>query len=329
MSNRISIKDALKKNQEKVIFGGLVLLVIGGVYFYFNEGEVNSDNNEFTTSSQSEVDRYNQKTTKVNSLYQREKTPEVSQGLESIYATDPYEEEVKPIDTIPDANIVNVDLDKINQENEEKRIAQLLEESKRREELLKEQLRNSSAGSGGGSNVANVNTPVTKAKPKKDYKAVFNKKQINSESATALNNSEVYSGAISGEQKLKTGQNITLVTNEIFTTANGIKIPKYTYIVGKVIFSEYRADIVVTSVKIGNKIHSVNIEVYGSDGAKGVPINVDRIMQKGKTDAIDDALSSDVRTSTAGRIVSDVISSKSKEQEVTFVNNQIIYFKVK
>ncbi|MDM1398866.1 conjugative transposon protein TraM [Myroides odoratimimus] len=345
--SKISIKDVFKKHQEKFIFGGLVIAVIGGYFIYLTMSSDEDKVQDFKTVS--EADAYNQKTSKVDMLYQKEKPPQTSNSLEYIFDTPKQEEQQQPsinadLDKELDKEIVSLDINQINRENAESdRLHRELEESKRREQALQEQLRQNrvytSSGGGGGSRANSTNSnskPVTQTtpavvsspSPQIDYKAIFRKQEINqSESISKIDLGTAYTGSISGEQKLKSGQNITLITKQEFT-AGGITIPKFTYITAKVVFTDYRADMIVTTIKVGNKIHPVRMEVYGSDGVKGIPLEIDKILQKGKEDIIDEATRGNAVEKTA-KVVSNIVSNKAKEQEVTFVNNQTVYFIIK
>lgn len=240
--------------------------------------------------------------------------------------------------------MVSLDINQINKENAESdRLHRELEEAKRRELALQEQVRQNRTYTGGGggrtsSNSSSNSSPrtvtqttpavVSAPSPQVDYKAIFRKQEINqSEGGSKIDLGTAYTGSISGEQKLKSGQNITLITKQEFT-ASGMTIPKFTYITAKVVFTDYRADMIVTTIKVGNKIHPVRMEVYGSDGVKGIPLEIDKILQKGKEDLIDETTRGNAVEKTA-KIVSNIVSNKAKEQEVTFVNNQTVYFIIK
>lgn len=73
----------------------MVIAVIGGYFIYLTMSSDEEKVQDFKTVS--EADAYNQKTSKVDMLYQKEKTPQTSNNLEYIFDAQKQEETQQPL----------------------------------------------------------------------------------------------------------------------------------------------------------------------------------------------------------------------------------------
>lgn len=129
---------------------------------------------------------------------------------------------------------------------------------------------------------------------------------------------------IRGTQSKKANEELVLKTTQDMFVA-GLTVPKNTYLYGRLQFSNNRALANVSSVNVKGKIQAVNIELYGLDGNKGIPIQ-NATMDKAGDVLIGEAENVINKAGTAGRIVTAVGNTfkSGKEKEVTFIDNQAV-----
>lgn len=136
-----------------------------------------------------------------------------------------------------------------------------------------------------------------------------------------------YIAVIHKNQSLTNGQMLTMRTKE--DIKSGLyTIPKNTLISGKVQFNKNRANLKIKSIRVGRRIFPVILEVYGSDGAKGLPIDVNDLIEEAGDEAANELLES-MSSATKGitGVVSTVTKSfkSNKEKSVNFLDNQTVY----
>lgn len=131
---------------------------------------------------------------------------------------------------------------------------------------------------------------------------------------------------IDGDQVIKNGGIIKLKVMEDSFISNTF-VPKYSIIYGRCSFGDGRVQIRVSSINVNNKIVQCNLEGYGTDGIQGLAVNIDAISGATKTaqEELDKTLN--LNRSAVGRILSSLLSSKSKQDvKIKILNNQNLIF---
>lgn len=142
--------------------------------------------------------------------------------------------------------------------------------------------------------------------------------------ATIKKSAMSITAVIRGTQSKKASEELVLkTTQDMFV--GGIMIPKNTYLYARLQFSNNRALAQVSSVNVKGKIQPVNIELYGLDGNKGIPIQ-NATMDKAGDVLINEAENVMNKAGTAGRIVTAVGNTfkSGNTRAVTFVDNQAV-----
>lgn len=138
----------------------------------------------------------------------------------------------------------------------------------------------------------------------------------------ASNLPKSFSASIRGTQTLRSGQLLTLVTNAEFVI-NNVTIPKNTNLYGAVSFSNNKAEVSITSINLNGQVIPSNLIVYSANGTKGIDIDIDANISKGRNSAVSQGASE--ISGNYGRavgIVTEVIKGKAQEVKVTFTDNQ-------
>lgn len=131
-----------------------------------------------------------------------------------------------------------------------------------------------------------------------------------------------FSASIRGTQTLKSGQLLTLITNKE-VTVSGVTIPKNTYLYGTVTFSTNKANCLIKSINVNNQIVPTNMVVYSANGTKGIDIDVDANVDRGRNSAVSRG-AGEISGKYGGAvdIVTDVLKGKAQEVKITFTDNQ-------
>lgn len=118
-----------------------------------------------------------------------------------------------------------------------------------------------------------------------------------------------------------------------------VTIPENTLLAGYTQISENRLTININSVRLGNGVFALPLEVYGSDGIAGIPLDYDEV---GKITNSESSSSMLQEASTAmsayggtiGRVVGSVVSGvgnqvrSAKSTEVKLIDNQTVILKI-
>lgn len=146
----------------------------------------------------------------------------------------------------------------------------------------------------------------------------------NYSSSNNNNRGKSINAVIRGTQVKTSNEELVLKTTEDMYI-NGITIPKNTYLYARLQFSNNRALASVSSVNVKGNIVPVNIELYGLDGNKGIPI----LNAKGEstTEVINQEMQNQVnRAGSAGRVINAIGNSlkSNKQMTITFIDNQSV-----
>jgi hypothetical protein len=133
-----------------------------------------------------------------------------------------------------------------------------------------------------------------------------------------------FQASTKGVQVLKTGQTIRFIVEET-VNFDGITIPKNTSIFGVVRFSGYRANVDISSININGNIYPLDVDVYSTDGMKGIPITLDTDVSKAAEEGHDEAISeSSGIFGKAGKVAEKALTKRNKELAIKFLDNQRI-----
>lgn len=150
--------------------------------------------------------------------------------------------------------------------------------------------------------------------------------------------SAMFRAVIHGTQIVRSGQTALFRTKEPICYSN-ITIPENTLLAGYANISENRLTISINSVRLGHGVFALPLEVYGSDGIAGIPLDYDEM---GKITNSESSSSMLQEASTAmsayggtiGRVVGSVVSGVGnqvrsvKSTEVKLIDNQTVILKI-
>lgn len=159
-----------------------------------------------------------------------------------------------------------------------------------------------------------------------------------SQSSAAVSSGEMFRAVIHGTQTIKAGQTALFRTKEEIHYGNMV-VPANTLLTGWTSISENRLTITISSVRLGHEVYALPLEVYGSDGMKGLPLNYDAAGKIANTQASATAtqeISSAASRygGTIGRVAGTLISGVGsqvrsiKNVEVKLIDNQSVILKI-
>lgn len=148
----------------------------------------------------------------------------------------------------------------------------------------------------------------------------------------------MFRAVIHGTQIVRSGQTALFRTKEPICYGS-ITIPENTLLAGYANISESRLTISINSVRLGHGVFALPLEVYGSDGIAGIPLDYDEV---GKITNSESSSSMLQEASTAmsayggtiGRVVGSVVSGvgnqvrSAKSAEVKLIDNQTVILKI-
>lgn len=148
----------------------------------------------------------------------------------------------------------------------------------------------------------------------------------------------MFQAVIHGTQIVRSGQTALFRTKEPICYGS-ITIPENTLLAGYANISESRLTISINSVRLGHGVFALPLEVYGSDGIAGIPLDYDEV---GKITNSESSSSMLQEASTAissyggtiGRVVGSVVSGvgnqvrSAKSAEVKLIDNQTVILKI-
>ena len=148
----------------------------------------------------------------------------------------------------------------------------------------------------------------------------------------------MFRAVIHGTQIVRSGQTALFRTKEPIRYG-AVTIPENTLLAGYTQISENRLTININSVRLGNGVFALPLEVYGSDGIAGIPLDYDEV---GKITNSESSSSMLQEASTAmsayggtiGRVVGSVVSGvgnqvrSAKSTEVKLIDNQTVILKI-
>lgn len=172
-------------------------------------------------------------------------------------------------------------------------------------------------------------------------KAMLQDWGMNKSNNAAVENTDQLSmcrAVIHGTQVVRVGQTALFRTKEQIRY-QGLTIPANTLLSGLVSASRDRLSIRINSVRLNNEVFSLPLEVYGSDGIAGIPLNYNQAGQiadqQVSSTAIQETSAAVSRYGgTIGRVAGAVMSGvgnqvkSAKSQEVTLIDNQSILLKI-
>lgn len=148
----------------------------------------------------------------------------------------------------------------------------------------------------------------------------------------------MFRAVIHGTQIVRSGQTALFRTKEPIRYG-AVTIPENTLLAGYTQISENRLTININSVRLGNGVFALPLEVYGSDGIAGIPLDYDEV---GKITDSESSSSMLQEASTAmsayggtiGRVVGSVVSGvgnqvrSAKSTKVKLIDNQTVILKI-
>ncbi len=147
-----------------------------------------------------------------------------------------------------------------------------------------------------------------------------------------------FRAVIHGTQLLKAGQTALFRTKELIRYGS-LVVPAHTLLSGTTSIAENRLIIKITSVRLGQHVFALPLEVYGSDGMAGLPLDGDVVNkvadEQTSSTAIQEAGSAASRYGgTIGRVAGTLISGvgnqvrSAKNSEIKLIDNQVVLLKL-
>lgn len=148
----------------------------------------------------------------------------------------------------------------------------------------------------------------------------------------------MFRAVIHGTQIVRSGQTALFRTKEPICYGS-ITIPENTLLAGYANISESRLTISINSVRLGHGVFALPLEVYGSDGIAGIPLDYDEVGKITNSESTSSVLqeTSAAMSSyggTIGRVVGSVMSGvgnqvqSTKSAEVKLIDNQTVILKI-
>lgn len=148
----------------------------------------------------------------------------------------------------------------------------------------------------------------------------------------------MFRAVIHGTQTIKSGQTALFRTKEEIRYG-GMVVPVNTLLSGWTSINDNRLTITISSVRLGHEVYALPLEVYGSDGMQGLPLNYDAAGKIANTQASTTAtqeISSAASRygGTIGRVAGTIISGVGsqvrslKNVEVKLIDNQSVILKI-
>lgn len=141
---------------------------------------------------------------------------------------------------------------------------------------------------------------------------------------------KTYQAVIHKTQTVQNGQMAMFRTREEIDTGS-LLIPANTLIYGKVNFSQNRLNVDISSVTINRNVYPVRFSVYGTDGAPGIPVQLDKVGKEAESKVGDEVINT-VRRNTGiiGSVIGSVANVVKNEKNIscTLIDNQTIYLKI-
>lgn len=148
----------------------------------------------------------------------------------------------------------------------------------------------------------------------------------------------MFRAVIHGTQLLKAGQTALLRTKEPIRYGSLI-VPANTLLSGTASIAENRLTIGITSVRLGQQVFALPLEVYGSDGMIGLPLDgdiVERVAGEQTSSAAirETGAAASRYGGTVGRVAGTLISGVgnqvrgAKSSEIKLIDNQIVILKI-
>lgn len=148
----------------------------------------------------------------------------------------------------------------------------------------------------------------------------------------------MFRAVIHGTQIVRSGQTALFRTKEPIRYG-AVTIPENTLLAGYANISESRLTISINSVRLGHGVFALPLEVYGSDGIAGIPLDYDEVGKITNSESTSSVLqeTSAAMSSyggTIGRVVGSVVSGvgnqvrSAKSAEVKLIDNQTVILKI-
>lgn len=151
-------------------------------------------------------------------------------------------------------------------------------------------------------------------------------------------NNNTFKAVIHGSQTVKNGQVAIFRLSEPINYKNNI-ITKNTLLFGQVSsIDDNRLNVVINSARIDKNIISIPLEIYGTDGIRGIPITVNEITSttdsEVKNEAINQVGNVASNFGAVGRIIGNIATAtarntkREKDREVLLIDNQTVFIKI-
>ncbi len=148
----------------------------------------------------------------------------------------------------------------------------------------------------------------------------------------------MFRAVIHGTQLLKAGQPALFRTKEPIRYGS-LVVPANTLLSGVTAISENRLTVKIESVRLGQQVFRLPLEVYGSDGMPGIPLNYDDMnkvagAQTSSTAIQETGAAVSRYGGTVGRVAGALITGVGnqartlKEREIKLIDNQTVILKI-
>lgn len=354
MEKKVHIQaEAVKKKkaitpEEKrkfIAYGIIGIIALGFVFYAVNDfsGEDAKVVQELETP-ESEADKYN---TKLQAIENGEKPVTTTANLEDAYKTSAIDQEKDKNDEAakklalqlkamedeennpkpkPTPTVQNTVAN--NSSNSSTPVRRSSGNNTSRSTAVKPQYSTSTPSKTYNTSSQSSIAPSQTAEQTEEQELLRRKQLFENGTSTTKNNGKILA-YIRGTQEIKNGQTIKFVTDKDFM-ASGVLIPKNTLVYGTIQYQESRIKVLINSINVNNTIVDTQISVYSTDGIEGLPVNSDQILKDSKNAAVEEASTqAGGYLGTAGRLLGGLVSAKSKETKVRFINNQKVIFVLK
>lgn len=143
-----------------------------------------------------------------------------------------------------------------------------------------------------------------------------------------------YPAVVHGKQEITTRGSVQIRLKEEIHV-KGYVIPANTLITGIASFTQDRLNVLVNSVRVGRNVIPVSLAIYGSDGLKGIPVQVDETKQLVDKEVSHELLNGlDQAASGLTKGLSSVVTNVAKgmkkqdSQSTILYDNTSLYIKI-
>lgn len=140
---------------------------------------------------------------------------------------------------------------------------------------------------------------------------------------------KTYTAVIHKNQVVQNNKMATFRTKEEIDI-NGLKIPANTLIYGTVSITANRVNVNISSVTINKNVYPLSFFVFGTDGAPGIPVQIDNIQKEAESKINNEVVNTIKNAGVVGSVIGSIASAVKREKDIscTLIDNQTIYLKI-